>query len=76
MILAGHLIGEHADIDEADEDERQDAVSHLQSEYTLCGLFEGIRALCAGAEAEAFKNKSGERAHETVYGLFDERIES
>ena len=31
VILSGHLIGEHADIDEADEDERQDAVSHLQS---------------------------------------------
>ena len=28
------------------------------------------------AEAEAFKNKSGERAHETVYSLFDERVES
>mgnify|MGYP002543238919 FL=1 len=26
------------------------------------------------AEAEAFKNKSGERAHKSVYGLFDERI--
>lgn len=75
MILAGHLICEHADIDETDEDERQDAVSHLQPEYTLSGLLEGIRALCAGAEAEALENKSGERAHETVYSLFDERVE-